>query len=103
MSYKVATFIIDGLDGKFKGIHNPQIRWNGWACPMFTLNVAKKLIKSQCLEDCEKFEMSYYNISSSPNGITENHVDGVEFYPVSVIDGVEYYKIGYMNWVWEVV
>jgi hypothetical protein len=101
MSYQIAKFKIDGLDGKFKGIHDPKFRWNGWACPMFTLDVAKKLIKTQSLDDCKEFEMSYYEISSSPNGITEHHVDGVEFYPVYVVDGVEYYKIGYMNWVWE--
>jgi hypothetical protein len=30
MSFQKSKFQIEGMEGKFSGIFNPQIRWNGW-------------------------------------------------------------------------
>jgi hypothetical protein len=101
MSFQKSKFQIEGMEGKFSGIFNPQIRWNGWLCPLFPLDVAKKIIKSQDFDDCIKYEMSFYKICDYPKGITEHHLDGVEFLKVTTFEGIDYYPIGYMNWVWE--
>jgi hypothetical protein len=36
-----ATFVMDGLEGEFPGFTMAGERWNGWACPFFTKDVAE--------------------------------------------------------------
>lgn len=101
--YTKNFFSVEGFENEiFEGIHENSRRWNGWAMPLFNLDNAKKIIASQDLEDCVKFEMSYYEISEYPKGVIERHADGVEFYRCVILGGVEYYKIGFMNWTWEI-
>jgi hypothetical protein len=38
-----ARFELDGIEEIFPGYHNPNRRWNGWACPWFTKDVAEKI------------------------------------------------------------
>lgn len=99
--YKKNNFLVDGFEDQiFEGIHDDSKNWNGWQLPLFNLETAIEIISCQDIEDCKKFEMSYYQISEYPKGIIEHHVDGVEFYPCVKFENIEYYPIGYGNWTW---
>ena len=101
--YTKNIFSVEGFEDEiFEGIHNPSRRWNGWQMPFFNLGNSKKILACQDIEDCKKFEMSYYQLSEYPKGITEHHADGVEFYPCITFEGVDFYPIGYGNWTWQI-
>lgn len=104
MSFKKAIFTIGHENNfTFKGIYNPQVNWNGWKCPYFDLETAKKILNTQCIEACKDSDLSYYTISEYPNGIIEHHSEGVEFSKCVTFEGIDYYPIGGYNWVWEKV
>jgi hypothetical protein len=37
-----ATFTLDG-EGSFVGYHDPDVRWNGWACPFFPIESVREI------------------------------------------------------------
>lgn len=99
--YTIKTFVIDDIV-KAVGITNGT-RWNGWECPFFDLEEAKKIIegqtpKSECLEN----RCTYYEISMDGLHVISTCEDGVFVEDSILVDGVRYYPIGYMNWVWEI-
>lgn len=42
MPFSPARFVIDGLDGPYAGFTDGSL-WNGWACPVFTREVADQI------------------------------------------------------------
>jgi hypothetical protein len=42
---ETAQFYLDCTKTTFQGYHKPTVTWNGFACPMFTLNVVQAIIK----------------------------------------------------------
>lgn len=101
MAYLMDKFKVVGIDGNFSGIFDTEVKWNGWLCPLFPLDVAKKIIRHQNLQDCIENQLSFYKISDYPKGIIEHHVDDVYLWKVKIIYGIEYYAIGSGNWTWE--
>jgi hypothetical protein len=96
---KHGTFEIDELE--FKGIYNPQQRWNGFYCPYFDLETAKKVLFTQAPKnDCIENDWYYYELSTCENYIVSNTLEGIEVYQSIIFEGVRYYPIGYNNWVW---
>lgn len=101
-NFENGIYFIDGFKGKFQGINPIGIRWNGWHCPYFTLEVAKKVLKGQtskkqCLDD----GCYFYELTEDKSEILCITDEG-EFIENSVeIDGIKYYAIGFYNWVWE--
>jgi hypothetical protein len=92
-----ATFTLAG-EGSFVGIHDPSDTWNGFANPMFTLEVAReiaKLVAEQNGDDVEDVltvhddgRVTYYY---AEDGETETM-------PTAVINGTTYHAV--MNWAW---
>lgn len=64
----------------YPGIHYPDIRWNGWAVPYFTLDTCRKIIED----------------TNGPS--FEDEMDGVG---TLVQDGETYYSLGAYSWCWQ--
>ena len=101
--WEAGEFYYDDEDGDcFKGFHNKD-RWNGWACPAFPLEEAKKIMKAQehIAEDCGRisFDEEADKFSLTYDGETEDF----EGFDIKV-DGkkVHVYGIGAYSWTWTV-
>lgn len=86
-------FTIDG-ETNYKGKHNPDVRWNGFACPYFTFEVAKKIAEDmnytfEYNEDRDMITMTY---RACDDDVTE--------YFGQLFEGVRMYAIGAWDWVW---
>ena len=90
-----AQFTID--DGNhYEGIHDPSIRWNGWACPFFDFRTSVKILMNG-LTDWEFFEdrqVFQVRLHDEPEG-EYSEFEG------QMIDGVMMYPIGAFSWVWD--
>lgn len=103
-NYQEATFNLAG-EGDFYGIHDPSDTWNGFATPLFTLDVVREiaqLVKEQ-------------NSASADEATDELivHEDGRVVYlyaedgtteemPTVVVDGVIRYAVMNYGWCWGV-
>ena len=93
------TFEIDELE--FKGIYNPQQRWNGFYCPYFDLETAKQVLSIQeSKEESLNNGYYYYELSHCENYILGVVPEGIDVCESIIFEGVRYYPIGYNNWVW---
>lgn len=92
-----------------EGIHNPNHRWNGWACPMFPLESVKvicEFLKPQledkdCLANGELYLMIDGVVHSKSLDDETQTIESTEPVTPEVIDGVEYYNIGAGGWIWD--
>ena len=82
-----AVFAIDAIDGYFHG-HTEGQRWNGFACPLFSLEEGKRLAVVNNATDHHNYE----NAAEEPLA-----------YPAVVIEGEKFYPIGAHGWTWYVV
>ena len=103
---KKAIFTIDG-NFFVDGIHNPEFRWNGWACPLLPLESVKVLdafFSSLSGEDHADFLQG--GIVTVTDGVphwVENPLEGlmeVSSITPTVINGIDYYDIGSCGWCW---
>lgn len=46
-----AVFDWAGDGPKVAGVHDPSVRWNGWACPRFTLETVRELSRWLSAQD----------------------------------------------------
>jgi hypothetical protein len=97
--YVGATFALDDL-GKWRGVHNPAIRWNGWACPLFTLDTCREIAEviNALPDNEEKIFVTDSQVFSIYIGNGEEETG--EYEPVT-IDGVNFFALGAMGWVWD--
>ena len=99
-----AIFTIEG--GLYiEGIHDPQHRWNGWACPIFPIE-SVQVIATFLDDNCADFREGgiVVVIDGVPNWKEIDDMDGETVcYPIipQVIDGVDYFEIGAGGWVWD--
>lgn len=97
-------FQMEISDRFFPGFHQPDVHWNGWDCPYFTLKVAK-----QILEECYKMNRIYDETCVFKYKI-ENGVIHILDYPMEkenemicepvVVDGKTLYALGSWCWCW---
>ena len=75
--------------------------WNGWACPMFTLETAKKMMDEMTVEGLmeiyyseklDKFVVLFENDSPEEYGANTHYIDG---------EIVKLYHIGNGSWCWD--
>jgi hypothetical protein len=108
--FEEGIFYIDGFKGNFKGINPRGVRWNGWHCPYFTLDVAKRVLKCQdTKENSLNDGQQFYEFNEDFTALICHFEDGGPGRPLfdfnienSIqINGVNYFAIGYYNWVWE--
>lgn len=90
-----AFFSIDG--GKeYEGVHRPNVRWNGWACPYFTFETANTLLTE--LEIPFKYNEERDMFEVEDQSYPE---EGPDQYEGLLFDGVKRYAIGAWGWVWD--
>ena len=97
-----AVFAIDAIDGYFHG-HTEGQRWNGFACPLFSLEEGKRLaVVNNATDYCGRLEYD----EKSDSFLHHNYENAAEeplAYPAVVIEGEKFYPIGAHGWTWYVV
>lgn len=94
-----AVFDWAGDGPKVAGVHDPSVRWNGWACPRFTLETVRDLaawIDAQGDDDYER-------VIVTDNGrvfMTKDDEGWTSEVPADA-DGL--YGVGAYAWVWSEV
>jgi hypothetical protein len=98
--YVGAMFALDEL-GLWHGVHNPSTRWNGWACPLFTLETCREIAEviNALPDNEERIVVTDSQVFSVFIGNGEEETG--EYEPVT-IDGVNFFALGAMGWVWDV-
>jgi hypothetical protein len=91
-----AIFSFDG-EGKFKGFHNPERTWNGWAMPYISVNSIHDLIN--------ELNGEYYSLIFDGDNLVIDYADDFEstqdiLEPI-VIDGDVYYDFGWLGFCFE--
>ena len=107
MSFIQDTFTLGNEDDNFKGWHDPTVRWNGFACPLFTLATVREI---KVLLDKWAAEMPYEDsetieIDDDGKVFMVNEYDGpAEEHPVKRDDpslpDEPLYAIGSFGWTW---
>lgn len=103
MKQAIFTWLDEDLRSpRFLGLHDPSRRWNGWAIPYFTEEVALKIMEEStkngnyiCKFENEKF---YYYDNPEVSG-----TDGEPMiceWVFETLDGIKYYPVGGCNWTW---
>ena len=99
---KKSYFSIDICDEYYEGYHNPNFRWNGWAVPYFTKEVAD-IIKNNMSSD--DLEITYDKEKDQYVAIFNNNIEEKEVYEKEIIDmpegKIEVYPIGAGSWIWD--
>lgn len=97
-----AYFNIDSSKDYYEGYHNPEFRWNGWATPYFTKDVANKILENMSINDCK---ISYDKDNNQYIVIFNNDDEQKEIYEMEIINTdegkKEVYAIGSCSWVWD--
>lgn len=94
------TFTLAG-EGNFVGI-NQNAEWNGWACPLFTIDVVKQIADLVAEQNGDEIEdrLTVHDDGTVTYFYAE---DGeTETMPTTTIDGVTYYSVMNFSWCWEV-
>ena len=104
---RASMFYLDALDGKEYRGYTTGETWNGWACPYFTFEEAKRIaenqeILNQIVSDDEKYEGKYIE-SEDKFSFYEPYND--EWYDFEAVDinGKKLYPIGTRYWTWSEV
>ena len=90
--------------------YDTNLFWNGWYCPLFELNEAKKIIKYfnalQMQQGCAYFDKFTY-LEDTDSILMQTYEDGkhIEEYDSiekgRIIDGVKLYAIANFNYTWD--
>jgi hypothetical protein len=79
-----ATFTIDDIE-TFDGWHDPDVRWNGFACPLFERDEADRVAQA--------FGLLYAESDDA-------YSDETDAYVGTQREGVHLYAIGAHGWTW---
>ena len=98
-------FDIDGHFGPLEGVHDPEHRWNGWACPYFPLVSVYRIAAVTHAENAER-EGTAFTIDDQ--GVWELDLEYAADYPdprgrlvpTIVHEGATYYAAG-ESWCWQ--
>lgn len=89
--------------GRFKGYDRPDLRWNGWRCPLFPLDTVREIAALTSQWDAE-YPDAVEVISIDQDGRVWNTFDGnrVEETPTQTEHG-PMYSIGSFGWCWDLL
>lgn len=85
----------------FEGIDLGQ-KWNGWACPAFTKEVADEIVATINKCSDEFGHIKFFNSNNGGYYVCFDDSIETERYDAMKIEGVTYYPIGAYCWIWEV-
>lgn len=100
IKFTKSYFSIDIYNEYYEGYHNPEYRWNGWAAPYFTKEIADKIMQNMSSNDCrityDKEKNQYVVIFND---------EQEEIYNMEIINTDEgkkqVYSIGSCSWTWD--
>lgn len=98
-NYVAGFFQID--DGViYEGFHDPDARWNGWAMPYFTREVAN-LVASEIPQLEDKSPYAYFEGDTCY--VWDYGLEEYEAYEPTTLEGVDelVYGIGAGSWIWD--
>lgn len=103
-NYQEATFNLAG-EGDFYGIHNPENTWNGFANPLFTLDVVRQiaqLVKEQNALSADEIQDEL--VVHGEGNVTYLYAeDGTtETMPSFLVNGKIFYAVMNDAWCWGV-
>ncbi len=77
--------------------------WNGWACPYFTFEQARKVLKQYNLfrEITGQKDLAFYDKGADAFVFPSNDEDESELYAAIDEEGQKYYPVGASCWIWE--
>lgn len=93
-----AVFDFAGDGPQIAGVHDPAERWNGWACPRFTLDAVRELAAWLAAQDPDD---GYDTVSVDGDRVTVTTYDGETYDVRPHDDGL--YGVGAYAWVWSEV
>lgn len=79
---------------EYTGMYDPEMRWNDFYVPLFTLETA-----FQVLEDSD-FTSVEYNAETDTFSCKDEYYDEYTYSGIDV-DGTIFYAIGGFEWAWE--
>jgi hypothetical protein len=96
--YVVESFVLDDL-GEFDGVHIPSERWNGFACPLFTLDTCREIAEviNALPYGEEIIRVTDSQVFSIYTGNGEEEI--LEIEPLSIA-GADFFPLGSHGWVW---
>jgi len=94
-------FSFDDGNTSYDGLHDPEKRWNGWACPWFPLGECVRILET--VAQWEDESPSGYRMNGDVLEFNRETSSGDEWLPLDgrVVDGVEYFPVGAWGWVWD--
>jgi hypothetical protein len=84
MALVKAQFTVDAVEA-FEGWHDPNVRWNGFACPFFERVEADRVAAA--------FGLRYAEVD-------DTYRDATDTYTGRLQDGLHLYAIGTEGWTW---
>ena len=101
MPHRPAVFQIDAIESYFHGVTQGQ-HWNGFACPLFSLEEAQRLMAlnnhtdfcGQIVYDAAQDAFLFYEF-----GVESE--EGPDVFNAVLIDGKKFYSIGAFSWCWQ--
>ncbi|HEY9285892.1 MAG TPA: hypothetical protein VIP46_20755 [Pyrinomonadaceae bacterium] len=97
-----AKFMLEPLGEKVFDGYTRGENWNGWACPYFTSDQARQLVRAYE----EKGLRAWYDEDSDAYSFEVEAGAGVketDTFPAEDVEGLRLYPIGASCWIWEEV
>lgn len=102
---RAAYFKIPALSHEtFEGFTKDE-RWDGWSCPYFNYEQARKLLKiyNEPLIIIAPYNMGFYDFTTDAFVFPVDCENEPEIYRAVIEDGQKYYQIGARSWMWKEV
>ena len=107
MASKLELFDLAGC-GRFRGYDRPDLRWNGWHCPVFPVDTVKQIARLLDRDYLPGNDMPSLRIVQSEIRTTIYFVDDQHrFQEIRPVDDDQYgepvYDIGSFGWCWDLI
>lgn len=98
--YVYESFALGDL-GEWVGLHDPRVRWNGFACPLFALDTCRQIaeVVNALPDNCERIDITDDGRVFSVWLEGDDGEEASEVLPVC-IGGVDWFPLGSHGWVW---
>lgn len=106
ITHRPGRFAVDGIGVEFSGFTTGDL-WNGWACPVFTRQVAEQILVAS------EINGYHWQYDSATNAFEVRHEDDPNDFEPQTFNGIiialddgssaETYPIGAYSWTWSEV
>lgn len=97
-----ATFRIEGQPELFPGVHDPLRRWNGWARPRFSRDVAEHIATWVNADDGDRTATLHWEGEALVHAYLSQAIEDPDYEPQRYEPDTEgRYSVGAGSWIWE--